>query len=238
MQPESHPVDKSSQTIERMFSAVAPRYDLLNRLLSANLDQRWRRQAAGALTVPNGAPVLDVCAGTGDQALALRKRTPRVLAADFSVPMLKIASQKFGRTQKPIPVGFASDTLLLPLPSKSLGAVTASFGLRNVADLDAALREMHRVLRNNGETAILEFALPRSNLVRKPYLFYFRNILPRIGAWLSPRGSAYSYLPDSVIQFPQREAFTQRMEDVGFRDATWQDLTGGIVCLYTGRRDS
>ena len=221
-----------------MFSAVAPRYDLLNRLLSANLDQRWRRQAADALTVPNGSSVLDVCAGTGDQALALRKRTQRVLAADFSVPMLKIASRKFGRTPDPIPAGFASDTLLLPLPSKSLGAVTASFGLRNVADLDLALREMHRVLQNDGETAILEFALPRSNLLRKPYLFYFRNILPRIGAWLSPRGSAYSYLPDSVMQFPQREAFTQRMEDVGFRDATWQDLTGGIVCLYTGRRDS
>ena len=238
MQGANQPVDKSGQTIERMFSAVAPRYDLLNRLLSANLDQRWRRKAAAALTLANGAPVLDVCAGTGDQALALRKRTPRVLAADFSVPMLRIAHRKFSRTLAPQPVGFASDTLQLPLPSKSLGAITVSFGLRNVADLDAALREMHRVLRSDGETAILEFALPRSDLLRKPYLFYFRNILPRIGGWLSPRGSAYTYLPDSVMQFPQREEFTRRMEDVGFRDASWHDLTGGIVCLYTGRRDS
>jgi demethylmenaquinone methyltransferase/2-methoxy-6-polyprenyl-1,4-benzoquinol methylase len=238
MQPEGQSVDKSGQTIERMFSAVAPRYDLLNRLLSANLDQRWRRQAAAALSLPNGAPVLDACAGTGDQALALRKRSSAVLATDFSLSMLEIAGKKFGRIQAPPPVGFASDTLQLPLASKTLGAVTVSFGLRNVADLDDALREMHRVLRPDGETAILEFALPRSDLLRKPYLFYFRNILPRIGAWISPRGAAYTYLPESVIQFPQREEFTRRMEDAGFRDANWQDLTGGIVCLYTGRRDS
>jgi len=237
MQSEDHPVDKSGQAIERMFSAVAPRYDLLNRLLSANLDQRWRRQAAAALTLPNGAPVLDVCAGTGDQALALRKRTSTVLAADFSVPMLEIASRKFSRAPAPPPVGFASDTLQLPLASKTLEAVTVSFGLRNVADLDAALQEMYRVLRHEGETAILEFALPRSMLLREPYLFYFRSILPRIGALFSPRGAAYTYLPESVMQFPQREEFTRRMEDAGFRDATWQDLTGGIVCLYTGRRN-
>jgi demethylmenaquinone methyltransferase/2-methoxy-6-polyprenyl-1,4-benzoquinol methylase len=112
-----------------------------------------------------------------------------------------------------------------------------SFGLRNVADLDAALREMHRVLRRQGETAILEFALPRRDFLRRPYWFYFRFILPRIGAWLSPRGSAYTYLPESVTQFPQREQFTQRMADAGFHDVSWRDLTGGIVCLYTGRRD-
>jgi len=237
MQTEGHPVDKSGQAIERMFSAVAPRYDLLNRLLSANLDQRWRRQAAAALSLPNGAPVLDVCAGTGEQALALRKRTSTVLAADFSVPMLEIAKRKFSQAQAPPPVGFACDTLQLPLASKTLEAVTVSFGLRNVADLDAALQEMYRVLRHKGETAILEFALPRSKLLREPYLFYFRSILPRIGAWFSPRGSAYTYLPESVMTFPQREEFTRRMEDAGFRDATWQDLTGGIVCLYTGRRN-
>lgn len=165
MQSERHPVDKSGLAIERMFSAVAPRYDLLNRLLSANLDQRWRRQAAAALKLPNGAPVLDTCAGTGDQALALRKRTSTVLAADFSVSMLEIASKKFRRTQAPPPAGFASDTLHLPLASGTLGAVTVSFGLRNVVDLDAALHEMYRVLRHNGETAILEFALDRKSVV-------------------------------------------------------------------------
>ena len=238
MQSEGHPVDKSGQAIERMFSAVAPRYDLLNRLLSANLDQRWRRQAAAAVKLPSGAPVLDVCAGTGDQALALRKRPSTVLAADFSVSMLEIASRKFQRTPAPPPAAFASDTLQLPLASRTLGVVTVSFGLRNVADLDAALHEMYRVLRHDGETAILEFALPRSKLLRRPYLFYFRSILPRIGAWFSPRGSAYTYLPESVLQFPQREEFIRRMENAGFRNATWQDLTGGIVCLYTGRRNS
>lgn len=238
MRSEGHPVDKSGQAIERMFSAVAPRYDLLNRLLSANLDRHWRRQAAAALTLPTAAPVLDVCAGTGDQALALRKRTESVLAADFSVSMLERASQKFRRARDRPPVAFASDTLQLPLASRTVAAVTVSFGLRNVADLDLALREMYRVLSRNGETAILEFALPRSDLLRGPYLFYFRNILPRIGAWLSPRGSAYTYLPESVMQFPQREEFTRRMEGAGFRDATWKDLTGGIVCLYKGRRES
>ena len=237
MRCEASGLDKNGRHIEQMFSAVAPRYDLLNRLLSANLDQRWRRRAAAVLSLPNGVPVLDVCAGTGDQALALRQRAPRVLAADFSVPMLQIAQRKFSRSPTPAPAGFASDTLQLPLPDRTLAAVTVSFGLRNVVDLDAALREMYRVLKSQGETAILEFALPRGRVLRSVYLFYFRRILPRIGAWLSPRGSAYTYLPDSVMEFPQRGAFTQRMADAGFLDAAWHDLTGGIVCLYTGRRD-
>jgi demethylmenaquinone methyltransferase/2-methoxy-6-polyprenyl-1,4-benzoquinol methylase len=231
-------LDKSGVEIERMFSAVAPRYDLLNRLLSARRDQVWRQRSAAALTLAPGSPVLDVCCGTGDQALALRRRDFRVSAADFSLSMLHLAQRKYGSLQYAPPAGFAADALQLPVPSGYFAGVTVSFGLRNVVDLRAALRELRRILRVGGEAAILEFALPTSRVLRICYLFYFRRLLPLIGSCLSPRGSAYSYLPNSVIGFPQRQEFVDHLHAAGFRHAVWHDLSGGIVCLYTGKRES
>ncbi len=229
-------LDKRGGAIRDMFGAVAPRYDLLNRVLSASLDVVWRRRAAAALTLADPAPVLDLCCGTGDQALALRSRGARVVAADFCVPMLALAERKYERLEDGRPHGLAGDALTLPFGDRQFSAVTVSFGLRNVADLDAALREIRRVLRPGGETAFLEFTVPRTPLLRAPYLFYFRRVLPWIGRRLSSRGSAYRYLPESVLEFPQRQGFLDRMAAAGFTDLECRDFSGGIVNLYRGRR--
>ena len=227
-------LEKSDATIRSMFAGVAPRYDLLNHLLSGFQDVWWRRRSAAALELPPGAEVLDVCCGTGDQALALTRRGYRVTAADFCLPMLHLARRKYARRNGRAPAGLAGDALSLPFADARFGGVTVSFGLRNVSDLEAALGELARVLEPGGVAAILEFALPRSALLRRPYLFYFRHVLPRIGAVVSDNGNAYSYLPASVLEFPQRDGFTEAMRRAGFATAEWRDLAGGTVCLYRG----
>jgi len=239
--PAADPVlDKSGLAIRDMFAGVAPRYDLLNRLLSGRLDVLWRRRATAALEICPGDPVLDLCCGTGDQAIAVAARGARVSAADFCLPMLALARRKYQRLAKAPghrrPHGLAADALALPFADRSFRGATVSFGLRNVADLDAALRELHRVLAAGGQLVVLEFALPRNPLARRLYLFYFRHLLPRIGGWLSPRGSAYTYLPESVLEFPQREGFRQRLSQAGFDRSAHRDLTLGTVCLYSAWR--
>jgi len=229
------PLDKSGKTIRDMFAGVAPRYDLLNHLLSASLDVVWRRRSAAVLDLPAGAEVLDLCCGTGDQATALRRRGARVAAADFCVPMLAIARRKFAKIAAPRPGALAADALALPFPAGRFAAATVSFGLRNVADLDAALGQLAHVLRPGGQLAVLEFAVPVFPPLRGLYLFYFRRLLPWIGRLISDRGSAYTYLPSSVLAFPQRREFLDRMATAGFADLAWEDLSGGIVCLYTGK---
>jgi len=178
--------------------------------------------------------VLDLCCGTGDQATALRRRGARVAAADFCVPMLAIARRKFEKTQAPRPAALAADALALPFPARHFRGATVSFGLRNVADLDAALAQLARVLVPGGRLVVLEFALPRFRPLRALYLFYFLHLLPGIGRLLSPRGSAYRYLPQSVLPFPQRRDFLDRMAAAGFTDLAWEDLAGGTGCLYRG----
>jgi demethylmenaquinone methyltransferase/2-methoxy-6-polyprenyl-1,4-benzoquinol methylase len=234
-QTTAAPLDKSGAAIRDMFAGVAPRYDLLNHLLSASLDVLWRREAAAALELPAGAAALDLCCGTGDQALALGRRGARVAAADFCVPMLAIARRKFRRLTAPRPSALAADALALPFPARRFAGATVSFGLRNVADLDAALRQLAGVLRPGGRLVVLEFALPRRQPLKGLYLFYFRRLLPWIGRLISARGSAYTYLPDSVLEFPQRQGFLDRMAGAGFADLAWRDLSGGTVCLYRGR---
>jgi demethylmenaquinone methyltransferase/2-methoxy-6-polyprenyl-1,4-benzoquinol methylase len=223
-------LDKSAATIRDMFAGVAPRYDLLNRLLSGRLDTIWRRRAARRLDGADG-PVLDLCAGTGDQALALAARAPerRVTATDFCLPMLALARRKAAGKQV---ASLNADALALPFPDARFAAVTVSFGVRNLADLDAGLREIRRVLAKGGRLVILEFALPEQSAIRRPYLWYFRRVLPRLGALLSPRGSAYGYLPSSVLTFPQRVEFTERLRAAGFGAPSSTDLTLGTVCLY------
>jgi len=228
-------LDKSGRTIRDMFAAVAPRYDLLNRLLSGWLDTWWRRISARALSLGRGTRVLDLCAGTGDQAVAVGKRGPQVAAADFCVPMLALSRRKFdalrargGGSARPL----AADALELPFPDDSFDGATVSFGLRNVADLDTALAEIHRVLVPGGRLAVLEFAVPRLPVIRHLYLFYFRAILPWIGKLVSARGSAYGYLSASVLEFAQRGEFVAAMGRAGLARGSWQDLTLGIVCLY------
>jgi demethylmenaquinone methyltransferase/2-methoxy-6-polyprenyl-1,4-benzoquinol methylase len=234
------PLDKSGQTVRDMFAGVAPRYDLLNHLLSGSLDLVWRRRAARALGAAPGAAVLDLCCGTGDQALALERRGARVAAADFCVPMLAIARRKLRRSKvrqagRP-PAFLAADALALPFPARRFGGATVTFGLRNVADLDAALGQLAAALRPGAPLVVLEFAIPQAPLLRAAYLLYFRRLLPAIGRLLSPRGAAYSYLPSSVLGFPQRRAFLDRMAAAGFGELASTDLSGGIVCLYRGVR--
>jgi demethylmenaquinone methyltransferase/2-methoxy-6-polyprenyl-1,4-benzoquinol methylase len=229
------PLDKSGKTIRDMFAGVAPRYDLLNHLLSASLDVVWRRRAAAVLGLPPGSRVLDLCCGTGDQATALRRRGARVAAADFCVPMLAIARHKFARTDAPRPVALAADALSLPFPDQCFAGAAVSFGLRNVADLDAALREIARVLRPEGKLVVLDATVPRWPPLRTLYLFYFLRLLPWIGRLISQRGSAYSYLASSVVGFPQRQDFLDRMAAAGFASLAWEDLSGGTVCIHQGR---
>ena len=193
--PSAAGVDKSGATIRDMFAGVAPRYDLLNHLLSGTLDVVWRRRAAAALALPAGARVLDLCCGTGDQAVALRRRGRRSSRPTSACPCWPSRGPSSPGARAPRPAALAADALALPFPAGRFDGATVSFGLRNVADLDRALQELARVLRPGGQLVVLEFAVPRSRLLRGLYLFYFRRLLPRIGRLVSPRGSAYSYLP-------------------------------------------
>jgi len=248
-------LDKSGRAIRDMFAQVARRYDLLNHLLSAGLDLLWRRRAAAALDLPPGALVLDLCAGTGDQAVALARRGARVAAADFCLPMLALSRRKFRRyfplrktaeeagrpprqprpPQPPrAPLPLAADALALPFPPGRFAAATVAFGLRNVADLDQALRQLAGVLAPGGRLVVLEFAVPSLGPLRGLYLLYFRRLLPLVGRLLSDSRSAYDYLPSSVLAFPQRQGFLDRMAAAGFADLAWRDQAGGIVCLYSG----
>jgi demethylmenaquinone methyltransferase / 2-methoxy-6-polyprenyl-1,4-benzoquinol methylase len=229
------PLDKSGTAIRDMFAGVAPRYDLLNHLLSACLDVVWRRRAVAVLDLPQGAPGLDLCCGTGDQATALLRRGARVAAADFCVPMLAIARRKFKKLPGSRPAPLAADALALPFAERSFQGATVSFGLRNVADLDTSLRQLAAVLRPGGKLVVLECAIPEWQPLRGLYLFYFLRLLPWIGRLISPRGSAYTYLPNSVLGFPQRQEFLDRLSAAGFTGVAWEDLSGGTVCIYQGR---
>ena len=231
-------LDKSSRTIQEMFGAVAPRYDLLNHLLSGYLDNYWRRRAAQALAVPSGEGVLDICCGTGDQALQLCKRGLKVTAADFCLPMLALAKPKYARLSRNAPAGLAGDSMLLPFRNGTFAGITVAFGLRNVADLDSALAEMARVVGPGGCVAILEFSIPRQPILKSLYLFYFFRILPLIGKLISSHKGAYAYLPSSVPDFPQRQELVDHMEAQGILNGNWIELSGGTVCLYTGTRSA
>ncbi len=227
-------LDKRGSTIRDMFAGVAPRYDLLNRLISAFLDEGWRRRAACAVDQAPPGPVLDLCCGTGDQARAVWRRGRRVAAADFTIPMLALARRKLSALGAAPPAPLAADALELPFPAAAFAGAVVSFGLRNVADLDRALAELRRVLAPGGRLVVLEAAVPANPLVRPFHQAYCRWLLPALGALLSPRGSAYRYLPASVADFPSREAFLARMAAAGFTDHSFHDLSLGAVCLYRG----
>jgi demethylmenaquinone methyltransferase/2-methoxy-6-polyprenyl-1,4-benzoquinol methylase len=220
--------------VRDMFGRVAPRYDLLNHLLSFNIDKHWRnrtvRRLQSVLDRPE-AKVLDLCCGTGDLMIALRaKAKARVLGSDFCHPMLVEAKKKTG-DRSPF---FEADALRLPVADESLDAITVAFGFRNLANYEAGLLELKRVLKPGGVAAVLEFSQPPNPVFNAAYNFYSRNILPRIGGLISGASDAYTYLPDSVRKFPDAPGLAAKMSAAGFKEVAFERMTFGIVALHTG----
>jgi demethylmenaquinone methyltransferase/2-methoxy-6-polyprenyl-1,4-benzoquinol methylase len=226
-----------------MFGEISPRYDFLNHVLSGGTDIYWRWRTVRAVPPEGDAPLLDICTGTGDLALAYwkksRGRVP-VVGADFTPEMLVLARRKLSRQRGGAGASMVfvgADAQRLPFADETFQIVSVAFGLRNVADTDQGLREMVRVCRRGGRVAVLEFSMPTNRLIRGGYRFYFRRILPRLGQLLSRnRQSAYSYLPASVEEFPQGAALAERMERAGLAGVRWTPLTFGVATLYVGRK--
>jgi demethylmenaquinone methyltransferase/2-methoxy-6-polyprenyl-1,4-benzoquinol methylase len=231
----------AARAVQQMFNEIAPRYDLLNHLLSANIDRLWwnrtARHFSGVLADPDAA-VLDICCGTGDMTMALLKRRPcgakPILAADFSRGMLERGARKFAG-RDPGAIAIEADALHLPMPSASLDLIVTAFGFRNLANYDAGLREFYRVLKPGGQLGILDFSEP-GGLIGKAYAIYFRRVLPAIGRAVCGKAGPYNYLPTSVGNFPPPPEMLDRMRAAGYEQSTWQPYTFGIAGLYSGRR--
>lgn len=233
------PADRATKRafVRGMFSAIAPRYDLLNHLLSFNIDRRWRRRAIDALawrSAPAGT-YLDLCAGTLDVAATLAREAGfrgRVLGADFAEPMLRAGREKVTARVSPV----VADALELPLPNECASGAIVAFGIRNVSDLDAALGEVFRILDHGARFVILEFTTPRNPLMRSLYHFYFHGVLPVIGGLVSGHRTAYRYLPASVAQFPGEGELARRLGAAGFTDVKWTSLSFGIAAIHVGTK--
>ena len=236
----------AAQAVRQMFNSIAPRYDLLNHVLSANVDRLWwwrtARRFRQILANPDAA-VLDICCGTGDMTMALLRRRPQgsrpILAGDFARGMLSRGAQKFGAAAsnpgKPYAIPIEADALHLPLKDASLDLIVTAFGFRNLANYEAGLREFHRVLKPGGQLGILEFSEP-GGLIGKAYAVYFRRVLPAIGRLICGKDGPYNYLPASVGSFPPPPQLMGLMRQAGFQSADWRPYTFGIAGLYTAVR--
>ena len=241
--------NSAARAVREMFTSIAPRYDLLNHLLSFNIDRMWWRRTARAfrpVLARPGARILDLCCGTGDMTFALRrqagKSSPQIFGADFSHAMLQRATAKSSAAQNGLPQGsklgsepgwIEADALNLPFPGGHFDLVTSAFGFRNLADYDSGLREIVRVLRPGGECGILDFGEP-GGLIGQCYRVYFKKVLPAIGTMISGVRGPYAYLPASVERFPAPDEMLGRMRQAGFREASWTPYTFGIAGLYRG----
>jgi demethylmenaquinone methyltransferase/2-methoxy-6-polyprenyl-1,4-benzoquinol methylase len=235
---------RAAEAVQQMFNTIAPRYDLLNHVLSANIDRLWWRRTASSfrsvLADPNAA-VLDICCGTGDLTMALLKQRPDgarpILAADFAHSMLRRGAQKFGanKPNPPAAIALEADALHLPVRSESVDLIVTSFGFRNLANYEAGLREFHRVLKPGGQLGILEFSEP-GGLIGRIYALYFRRVLPSIGRMICGQEGPYSYLPASVGAFPSPLELLTMMQKTGYSSGRWQPYTFGIAGLYTAVR--
>ena len=224
------------QYVKTLFNGIAHRYDFLNHLLSAGFDVTWRRRAIARLAGARPRRILDVATGTGDLAIAaLRANPDEVVGVDIAGEMLEHGRRKIVRKglEKHITLQ-SGDAEHLDFPPDSFDAVTVAFGVRNFEDLEKGLRGMHRVLRPGGMVVVLEFSRPRTAVLKQLYFFYFRELLPRIGRAVSDHREAYTYLPDTVMRFPEGSEFMKILEGVGFSSVDEERLTGGIATIYTG----
>ena len=229
----------SNRQVQKMFSDIAPRYDLLNRLLSCGQDQYWRKRAVTRLSPQSGERFLDIATGTADVALEIIRNVPKgavqVVGMDFSEKMLELARQKIDSLDKANSIQLECGSAeSLPFEDNSFDGTTTAFGIRNFSDIGRSLREMHRVLKPGGRCVILEFSLPRNPVLNALYRFYFEWLLPKVGRLISKHPSAYTYLPETVAAFPVRKEFSSLMQQAGFMNVTYKELTLGIVILYTG----
>jgi demethylmenaquinone methyltransferase/2-methoxy-6-polyprenyl-1,4-benzoquinol methylase len=232
----NHPQDPAR--IKEMFDAIAPTYDLLNRLLSFGLDVRWRRKAVSFLSEKHGGTILDIAAGSGDVSLeAFSVRPARIVATDFAPEMLRVFKQKLQRRPDAGPVDLViCDALRLPFRDGSFDATIVAFGIRNFADREMGLREMMRVLVPDGISVILELSRPNGTVMRCLYNIYARAGIPLLGRIVSRHESAYRYLPESIRNFPERNDFLSSMSRVGFTSAAAHSLTFGGATIYVGRK--
>ena len=234
-------VDKSNQRVRDMFGEIAPKYDRMNHVLSMNVDHYWRWKTVREVPPVGDSPILDVCTGTGDLALAYAKKAGagvKIVGSDFTREMLAVGEAKKLKRGLNGQLSFVeADTQDLPFGDDEFQIVTVAFGLRNVSDTDLGLREMTRVCQPGGKVAILEFSMPTWQPMKAFYGFYFRNILPRIGQLFAKnKKEAYSYLPESVGEFPAGEALAKRMREAGLSEVRFLPLTFGIATLYIGTK--
>jgi len=233
-------LSEKGEKIQQMFGTIAPRYDLLNRMLSFGIDRRWRRKAVRLLKYREGARILDVATGTGDVALEIARTTPpsvKITGADFCKEMVDLGQAKTAQSPYADRIDFkVAPCEDLPFPNETFDSITIAFGIRNVVDRKLGLAEMWRVLRPGGRMIILEFSTPRSQLFRQIYYFYFRRLLPVIGGLFS-KFDAYKYLPDSVLEFPSHEEFAAMIAEAGFHSVHIRELTFGIASIYVGDKE-
>ena len=228
--PQEH-----ANRVREMFGRIAGRYDLLNHLLSGNVDKRWRQVVAKRVRegMSGEALILDVACGTGDLSLSLFESTgARVIGTDFCRPMLSIAAGKLPHQITLV----EGDALSLPFKEGTFDVVTIAFGLRNLSDISSGLKELRRILKPQGRVAVLEFSRPSNSVLRMLFGIYFRNLLPLLGGIISGSRSAYTYLTSSVAQFPDQQQLAVLIEQAGFDRVSYENLTGGIAALHLGRR--
>lgn len=229
---------EKSEYVKQVFSEIAPRYDLLNHLLSLNIDRIWRRKAIAKLGLSRnpGGRYLDLCAGTLDVSAALAAAPGfrgSIIAVDFAEPMLRAGRGKTrGRPINPV----TADALRLPLGSGTMAGAIVAFGIRNVSGLDAALAEVHRILEPGAKFVILEFSTPPSKIINAGYQLYFNKILPAIGGLISGHRTAYRYLPRSVANFPSESELARKMTSAGFKAVSWKSLSFGIAAIHVGEK--
>lgn len=239
-------LDKSATRVREMFRQIAPRYDTMNHLLSLNVDKWWRKKAVQRLRVEGDAPILDICCGTGDLAMAIADTVGtevQVIGSDFCHAMLEIARDKEaertrdarGGSGRPTIPFFEADSMSLPFDDNQFQCVTVAFGLRNIVDTEAGIAEMFRVCRPGGQVMVLEFSQPTFPVLKQLYGFYFSTVLPKVGQMLASNDkSAYEYLPASVGQFPSGEQLAAKFREAGLTDVQHLPLTLGVATIYTG----